>query len=88
MPRNARVVAPGIPYHITQRGTNRQRVFFTVADRKLYLRLIRENLLDAGARVLAYYLDDQPRPFQMEERFGRRWRRDGEKPEAKIAKFP
>jgi putative transposase len=56
MPRNARVVAPGLPYHITQRGTNRERVFFTAADRSLYLRLLRENLADAGVRILAYCL--------------------------------
>ena len=42
------VVVPGLPYHITQRGTNRQRVFFTAADRSLYLRLIRENQAEAG----------------------------------------
>jgi putative transposase len=56
MPRNARLVAPGIPYHITQRGTNRQRVFFTAADRSLYLRLIRENLEESRSRVMAYCL--------------------------------
>lgn len=56
MPRNARVIAPGIPYHITQRGTNRERVFFTCADRSLYLRLIRENLAEADVRILAYCL--------------------------------
>ena len=56
MPRNARIVAPGVPYHVTQRGTNRRRVFFTGADRSLYLRLVRENLEDAGCRVLAYCL--------------------------------
>ena len=56
MPRNARAVAPGIPYHVTQRGTNRQKVFSSVADRKLYLRLISENLDPAGVRVLAYCL--------------------------------
>jgi putative transposase len=56
MPRNARVVASGLPYHITQRGTNRGRVFFTVADRSLYLRLVRENQAEAGVRILAYCL--------------------------------
>ncbi|QOY91204.1 transposase [Paludibaculum fermentans] len=56
MPRNARVVVPGLPYHITQRGTNREDVFFTIADRKLYLRLIVENLEWAGVRILAYCL--------------------------------
>jgi putative transposase len=55
MPRNARV-SPGVPYHITQRGTNRQRVFFTDADRALYLRLIRENLTESATRILAYCL--------------------------------
>lgn len=56
MPRNARVIAPGLPYHITQRGTNRERVFFTTGDRSLYLRLIRENQDEAGVRILAYCL--------------------------------
>ena len=56
MPRNARVVAPGLPYHITQRGTNRERVFFTAGDRVLYLQLIRENMEQAGVQVLAYCL--------------------------------
>ena len=56
MPRNARIIAPELPYHITQRGSNRQQVFFTVSDRKLYLQLIRENLAEAGVRILAYCL--------------------------------
>jgi putative transposase len=56
MPRNARTVEPGILYHVTQRGTNRDRVFFSIADRHLYLRLISENLAEAGARILAYCL--------------------------------
>ncbi|MEO5922729.1 MAG: transposase [Bryobacteraceae bacterium] len=56
MPRNARVVAAGLAYHITQRGTNRDKVFFSVADRSLYLRLLRENLDTCGVRVLAYCL--------------------------------
>ena len=56
MPRNARLVAPGLPYHITQRGTNREHVFFSDGDRLLYLRLIRDNLVDAQCQVLAYCL--------------------------------
>ena len=56
MPRNARVVAPGIPYHVTQRGTNREQVFFAIGDRKLYLQLVRENLSEADVRILAYCL--------------------------------
>ena len=56
MPRNARIVIPGLPYHVTQRGTNRERVFFSVADRKLYLQLLRENLAATDTKVLAYCL--------------------------------
>jgi putative transposase len=58
MPRNARVIVPEIPYHVTQRGSNRQNVFSTVGDRKLYLQLIRENQAHAGVRILAYCLMD------------------------------
>ena len=56
MPRNQRCVMPGEAYHITQRGTNRQRIFFKDADRSTYLRLMAHNLADAGVRVLAWCL--------------------------------
>ena len=58
MPRSSRCVWPGLAYHVTQRGTNRQRVFFTDSDRKCYLQLLRANLEDAGVRVLAWCLMD------------------------------
>ena len=41
---------------MTQRGTNRQRVFFTDSDRATYLRLMSQNLEDAGVRILAWCL--------------------------------
>ena len=56
MPRNARCVVPGLAYHVTQRGTNRQKVFFSAAHRKTYLGLLQRNCEDAGVRVLAYCL--------------------------------
>lgn len=56
MPRNARCVLPGLPYHVTQRGSNRQRVFYSPTDYKMYLSLVREQLADAECRVLAYCL--------------------------------
>ena len=43
MPGSARCVAPGIAYHVTQRGVNRQPGFHTEADRQHYLRLVAEN---------------------------------------------
>ena len=37
MPRIPRLVFPGVPLHIVQRGNNRQVVFFEAADYRLYL---------------------------------------------------
>jgi putative transposase len=56
MPRSPRCVVPGLAYHVTQRGTNREPVFLTDADRECYLRLLRDNLDETGVRVLAYCL--------------------------------
>jgi len=47
---------PGQAYHITQRGTSRQKVFFTDSDRATYLKLMSQNLEDAGVRVPAWCL--------------------------------
>ncbi len=35
MPRVARIVVPGVPHHVSQRGNNRQQVFFRDEDRGL-----------------------------------------------------
>ncbi|PVY70104.1 hypothetical protein C8D92_110135, partial [Tamilnaduibacter salinus] len=36
MPRQARVIVPGLPHHIVQRGHNRQPVFIEVQDFTYY----------------------------------------------------
>ena len=56
MPRSLRIVEPGLPHHVTQRGVDRQPVFFTNADRAAYLNLVAENQADAGVSALAYCL--------------------------------
>jgi putative transposase len=56
MPRQARVVAPGCTYHVTQRGNNRQDVFFTDDDRRAYLHLLKEQSHKYGLSVLAFCL--------------------------------
>ncbi len=56
MPRQARVVIPGLAHHITQRGNNRQDVFFVDGDRLAYLGLLREQCGKHGVRVLGYCL--------------------------------
>ena len=56
MPRMARVVLPGFPHHVVQRGHNRQVVFAGSGDFERYLCDLRE-LKDAfGVRVYAYCL--------------------------------
>jgi len=56
MPRHARIVIPGLSHHITQRGNNRQDVFFVDDDRVAYLDLLREQCLKHRVRVLGYCL--------------------------------
>ncbi|MCX6570769.1 MAG: transposase [Candidatus Aminicenantes bacterium] len=58
MPRAARIVIPGIPHHITQRGNRRQRVFFSDDDKALYLRLFSKWAEKSGLIVWAYCLMD------------------------------
>lgn len=58
MPRAARIVIPGVPHHITQRGNRRQRVFFADDDKALYLRLFSKWAEKSGLIVWAYCLMD------------------------------
>ncbi len=52
----ARVVVPGIPHHITQRGARRQQTFFSFADYQVYLELMAEWCAQAGIEIWAYCL--------------------------------
>lgn len=56
MPRAARVVADGVPHHITQRGNNRQDVFLVDEDRRFYLETLAEDCRRCGVGVLGYCL--------------------------------
>ncbi|NQT50685.1 transposase, partial [bacterium] len=56
MPRLARVVVPGIPHHITQRGNRRQPTFFCDADHEAYIDLMAEWCGREGVAVWAYCL--------------------------------
>jgi putative transposase len=56
MPRHSRIVIPGLPQHLTQRGNNRQDVFFVDADRVKYLELLGEQCGKHGVRVLGHCL--------------------------------
>ena len=48
-----RCVLPGFPHHVTQRGTDRQIVFHTQRDRRVYLDLLKEYSHQAGVSILA-----------------------------------
>jgi len=56
MARLARVVAVGVPHHVTQRGNARQVVFSTDADRLVYLDLLRRNCALHHLAVVGYCL--------------------------------
>jgi putative transposase len=56
MARLARVVIPGVPHHVTQRGNRRGQTFFEDADYALYRDLLGEAAAKAGAEVWAYCL--------------------------------
>jgi len=56
MARSARIVIPGLPHHITQRGTRRLDTFFSDADYSAYLALLTEACEKTGVACWAYCL--------------------------------
>lgn len=56
MPRTARLVVPGLPHHVTQRGNRRQRTFFSDHDYVAYRDLLAGACRTSGVQVLAWCL--------------------------------
>jgi putative transposase len=56
MARMARVVVPGYPHHVTQRGNRRQRVFFCDEDYLHYIDLLAEYSALSKTEVWSYCL--------------------------------
>jgi putative transposase len=56
MPRGARVIYPNVAVHVTQRGNNRGRCFFSDGDRLAYLRLLRQFAASSECALHAYCL--------------------------------
>ena len=56
MARLARIVVPGHPHHVTQRGNRRLEVFFSDDDYRAYLDLLAQSCARAGTEVWAYCL--------------------------------
>ena len=58
MARIARVVVPGVPHHVVQRGVRKMNVFFGHKDKVLYLNILRYQALRFGLQIWSYCLMD------------------------------
>ena len=56
MARTARLVVPGLPHHVTQRGARRMQVFFSDEDYRSYLRILADEARRHELGVWAYCL--------------------------------
>ena len=56
MARLARLVIPGLPHHVTQRGNRRQQTFFNDGDYVAYLELMAEWCREEGVEIWSYCL--------------------------------
>lgn len=56
MSRLPRIVLPGVPHHVTQRGNRRERTFFEDGDYALYLDLLADAAHKASTEIWSYCL--------------------------------
>jgi putative transposase len=56
MARLARIVVPGVPHHVTQRGNGGARTFFVDEDYGFYKELLGQHCREAGVEVWAWVL--------------------------------
>jgi putative transposase len=56
MARLARLVLPGCPHHVTQRGNRREQTFFRDSDYTFYRELLAEAAEKAGTQIWCYCL--------------------------------
>ena len=56
MPGMSRLVVPGYPHHVTQRGVRSTDIFTCEDDRRIYLELMREHARPSGVGFLAWCL--------------------------------
>lgn len=66
MPRKPRIVEPGIPMHVTQRGNNREVIFQTEADKAFYLKTFMEYKRKFRVKIYAWCLMDNHVHFVLE----------------------
>lgn len=84
MPRRGRVLLPGVPIHVIQRGNNRQACFFADDDYRVYLEWLQEYASKESCSVHAYVLmtnhvhllltsEDADGPGRLMKRLGQRY---------------
>jgi len=56
MPRNARIIIPGVPHHITQRGNYGRTVFFSDKDTSVFLEQLYDYSTKAKLQLACYCL--------------------------------
>lgn len=56
MPRRARVLIPGVPLHLIQRGNNRSVCFFSEQDFQFYLEVLAEQASKCACQIHAWCL--------------------------------
>jgi putative transposase len=56
MARLARLVIPGLPHHVIQRGNRRQQTFFNDGDYAAYLELMAEWCREESIEIWSYCL--------------------------------
>ncbi len=56
MARLARLVIPGLPHHVTQRGNRRQQTFFCDEDYLAYVELMAQWCTERGVAIWGYCL--------------------------------
>ncbi|HFQ92166.1 MAG TPA: transposase, partial [Chromatiales bacterium] len=56
MARLPRIVIPGQPLHVIQRGNNRQKTFFKVEDYQKYLDSLKQSAQEYDCDIHAYVL--------------------------------
>ncbi len=56
MARLARVVLPGVPHHITQRGVRSMNIFSCDDDRNYYLELVQSASIEFGFSAYSKFL--------------------------------
>ena len=58
MPRHARLLVPGLPFHVVQRGVNKGAIFADDVDRDHFLRVLHKAFVKHDVALHAYVLMD------------------------------